>query len=334
MSKFKNLLLLMRPRQWFKSFYIILGAVPAIFLSPFIPFTISYLLFLGILNMILLQGVIYTLNDIADLEEDRKHPIKRKRPIASGKISVFEGEIFAIILFISALILALFIDLRILIVDFALLIINLIYSYEPVRLKDKKYLDILSSAVNFPLRVSVGWWLFEPYNQARFHLNYNIISTQILSDSIQTIFFNTPPRILNIFIEFSTITLSFVSIMGLTYFLAFYLLSLKRLAEKLWLKSAEKTRHSLKKYSTSSLKALALISMSISIFYFFLLVYSLKFSLILLTPFFIGAMIWYYKLTFKENSPVKQPEYIFTTNPKFISFTIVFLFFGLLLFLI
>ena len=78
---------LMRPRQWFKSLYIIFGAIPAIFLTPFRPLLIPWLLLLGIINMILIQGTIYTINDITDVEKDKLHPKKKNRPLPSGKIN-------------------------------------------------------------------------------------------------------------------------------------------------------------------------------------------------------------------------------------------------------
>jgi 4-hydroxybenzoate polyprenyltransferase len=77
LEKIKEFLRLMRPKQWFKSFYIVLGSIPAIFLMPVRFDLIVFYLFIGIFNMILLQGVIYTLNDIADLKEDKAHPTKK-----------------------------------------------------------------------------------------------------------------------------------------------------------------------------------------------------------------------------------------------------------------
>ncbi len=52
--------------------------------------SVSYLL------MVILYGGIYTINDLFDLENDRKHPDKRfTRPIASGKVTVQEAKILA-----------------------------------------------------------------------------------------------------------------------------------------------------------------------------------------------------------------------------------------------
>jgi len=334
MKKIKYFIKMMRPRQWFKSFYIIFGAIPAIFLTPYRPMLIPYLLLLGIINMILIQGVIYSINDIADIEKDKFHPKKKKRPLPSGKINKNEAKLFALVLFLTAFVTGMLIDLRIAIIDILLVVINLIYSSKPIRLKDFKYWDIFITAINFPLRVGVGWYLFEPYNEGKFQFLYKITSNKIVSHSIQALFFNTPPRIINFSTTFSTVTLSFVSMMGLTYFLAVFLLSLKRLGEKLWIKNPEKTRPVLGKYSPTSLKGIALFSFFVTIINFFFLAYSLKISLILLTPYFIGLLWWYYKMTFKKDSPVKTPEDVFTKNKKFIGAGGVFLVLMLVLLLI
>ncbi len=309
----------MRPRQWFKSLYVVFGSVPAIILSPYMPVMISSLLFLGIVNMILIQGVIYSINDITDMEKDKIHPKKRKRPLPSGKITLKEAKVFAVFLFLTAIAMAFYLDFRIVLIDVALVAINLVYSLKPIRLKDKKYFDIFVTGLNFPLRVGVGWYLFEPLNRNKFHFLYSIISNEIISsNSIQAIFFNTPPRIINFYTEFSTITLSFLSMMTLTYFLAVFLLSLKRLGEKLWVEKSEKARPVLKYYSTSSLKAVSFMSLFFTTASFFFLAYSLKISLMFMTFFLVCMMVWYYRLTFKKDSPVKNPEEIFTKNRKFI----------------
>jgi 4-hydroxybenzoate polyprenyltransferase len=309
MQKIYDFIRLMRPKQWFKSFYIVIGAAPAIFLMPVQPFLIFWLLFLGILNMVLIQGVIYAINDIADYESDRKHPIKRFRPIASGKISRKEAVVFALFLFILAAWIAIMIDLRILLIDFALIFLNLIYSFKPFRLRDRMYVDIFSAGLNFPLRVMVGWFLFEPYNEARFTFHFEIFSRYIDSQSIQALLFSAYPRVIETTIKFSTITLSFVSIMFFTYFLACYLLALKRLVEKL--EKKESSRIVLEKYSPAKLKAIAINSAIIVFLSYLLLAWSLKPSLLMLLPILFYALLRYYKMSFEPRSIVGKPEEIF-----------------------
>jgi hypothetical protein len=171
------------------------------------------------------------------------------------------------------------------------------------------YLDVATPALNFPLRVAVGWYLFEPYNYARFSLDFEIISKAIASDSIQAILFSAPPRIIELNVKFSSVTLSFVSMMLFTYFLACYLLAMKRLREKI--EGHEVSRKVLRFYSQAKLKVIAIFSAMIVFFSYIFLAWSLKFSLILLSPILLYALIRYYKMAFERYSIVGKPEEIF-----------------------
>ncbi len=322
MKNLTDFIKLMRPRQWFKSLFIAFGAMPAIFLMPADVMLIFWLIGLGIINMIMMQGVIYTINDISDAEKDKLHPKKKFRPIASGRISKKEGAVFAVFLFLAALLLAYIIDIRIVFVDLLLLANSFLYNKKPFKFREKKYLDVFTTAANFPLRVMVGWYLFEPFNQARFSLTYQISSTNIITNNIQTLFFNAPPRVIEMSLKFSTVTLSFVSIMFFTYFLACFLLFLKRYAEK---NECAKSRATLELYSYKGLKRLASVSALLSLAFITALILSLKMLLLLLLPAFVYIMIWYYRLAMEKNSPVSQPEHVFTKSKKFILFTVLIL---------
>jgi 4-hydroxybenzoate polyprenyltransferase len=322
----------MRPRQWFKSFYLIFGAAPAIFLLPSSLYMVSLLLILAIINLILVQGAMYVINDIADAEKDRKHPTKKLRPIASGAIGIKEAYVFAAVLLAAAFLLGLALNPLIFIIDIFLFLNNIAYSFKP-RLKDMKYVDIASVAFNFPLRVMVGWYLFEPFNQARFSLNFNIISSVISPDTMQALLFNAPPRVIEMSVKFSSVTASGISIIFLSYFLAVFLLSMKRIAEK---RDANigKLRKVLKDYSIPQLKAISILSALASIALFAVFALSLKPLLVFLTPIFAYMVRWYYRLGFEKDSPVKEPEKIFTKSPKFIAACIIILILsGIILFL-
>lgn len=308
---------LMRPRQWFKSFYVLFGAAPAILLLPSSLYMISFLLILAVINLVLVQGAMYAINDIADAEKDRKHPSKRFRPIASGAITAKKACAFAAMLLAFAFLLGYALDIKIFLIDLFLVLNNIAYSFKP-RFKDRKYLDIFTVALNFPLRVMAGWYLFEPFNQARLSLNFNILSTAISPDTIQALLFNAPPRIIEMSVKFSSVTASGISIIILSYFLAAFLLSMKRIAEKLDGKIG-KLRKVLKDYSIPQLKAILILSALLSVASFITLALSLKPLLVFLAPIFAYMLRWYYRLGFENDSPVKEPEKIFTKSPKFIA---------------
>lgn len=101
----------------------------------------------------LLTGGVYILNDLIDLKEDRKHPLKRKRPLASGKIKVPAALAAGILLCILALAGMLMLDLWAGLVGLAYLFLQIVYSFY---LKHVVILDVFSIAAGFILRVIIG----------------------------------------------------------------------------------------------------------------------------------------------------------------------------------
>ncbi len=102
----------------------------------------------------LLYGGIYSLNDITDLKEDRNHPEKRKRPLASGKITQGQLGAFSAILMLSALIISYVVNFNLFLLALAFLAINIAYSY--LKFKRVPYLEMLLNASTHPLRVYTG----------------------------------------------------------------------------------------------------------------------------------------------------------------------------------
>ncbi len=157
MQKFKALIKLMRPKHWVKNFLIFIP----LFCSLEIRNVDSVQKVLaGFIAFSFITSVVYIVNDIFDEEKDRRHPIKCKRPIASGMVKKREAVFLAIVLFVSAF----FIDG--LIFDFSYwdgmvatlvmlvyFIINMIYSF---RGKNVPILDVTLLASGFVIRVIYG----------------------------------------------------------------------------------------------------------------------------------------------------------------------------------
>jgi 4-hydroxybenzoate polyprenyltransferase len=74
----------LRPRQWVKNLFVFAGLVFGQRL--FTPAVLTALATFGI--FCLLSGAVYLLNDVADRESDRRHPLKRGRPVAAGRLPV------------------------------------------------------------------------------------------------------------------------------------------------------------------------------------------------------------------------------------------------------
>jgi 4-hydroxybenzoate polyprenyltransferase len=101
----------------------------------------------------LLAGAVYTINDIADAEADRLHPVKRFRPIASGRVSVRAARYLAFVMIALGLAGALYGPLAFFGVACAYFLQNLAYSF---KLKQYAYVDVLLIAAGFVLRVIGG----------------------------------------------------------------------------------------------------------------------------------------------------------------------------------
>lgn len=84
-GKIRALVMAMRPRQWTKNLALFVGIVFAQKLFSFTAFERAGLAFLA---FCLASSIIYLLNDLLDLENDRQHPVKRKRPLASGRLPI------------------------------------------------------------------------------------------------------------------------------------------------------------------------------------------------------------------------------------------------------
>lgn len=142
----------MRPTQWTKNIVIFAAVVFDRQLS-FQNLTPLLRTMAGFLVFCVLSGVVYLVNDIADLEADRQHPRKRQRPIASGALSPGVALAAALVLTLIALPVAYLLEPAFAAVSLAYLLLNLAYSRW---LKHIFLLDVFSIALGFVLRVEAG----------------------------------------------------------------------------------------------------------------------------------------------------------------------------------
>ena len=101
----------------------------------------------------LASGAVYLLNDLLDRESDRRHPVKRLRPIASGALPPAAAALAAVVIGAGALFTATLLDRRLALVLGIYLLLNLAYSR---MLKHVVILDVMTIAAGFVLRVVAG----------------------------------------------------------------------------------------------------------------------------------------------------------------------------------
>lgn len=149
-STFVAVLQTMRPHQWVKNVFVL---APLFFSQAF--WDVDNLL-RGLLAALLfstMAGTVYLINDIVDRKRDRRHPTKRHRPIASGRLPVATAKVFAGAIGLATLLGAVALNPLFAAVVVAYLVMNLAYSGI---LKEWAYVDVSVIAIGFVLRVLAG----------------------------------------------------------------------------------------------------------------------------------------------------------------------------------
>ena len=149
-EKLKASITLLRPQQWVKNAFLV---APLIFSKHL--FSIQYVktTFLALVVFSLVSSSVYIINDIADREADKLHPVKKNRPLASGKITI-PHALFVLIVIIAMIVLAgRGLDYRFHLTALIYFLLNLAYSFG---LKKVILLDVFIIAAGFMLRVLAG----------------------------------------------------------------------------------------------------------------------------------------------------------------------------------
>jgi 4-hydroxybenzoate polyprenyltransferase len=139
-----------RPHQWVKNVFVL---APIFFAKDLFEGRLILRAIGAFGTFCLLAGAVYTINDIADAEADRVHPVKRFRPIASGRVSLSTAKILAGALVVAGLAGAAYGQPWFLAIAASYFVMNLAYSF---KLKHIAYVDVAIIATGFVLRVAGG----------------------------------------------------------------------------------------------------------------------------------------------------------------------------------
>lgn len=150
MSQITGLIKTMRPRQWIKNGFIF---IPLMFDRKLddIPHLLATIA--GFCLLCLISSTVYLINDLVDIEADREHPTKCKRPLPSGQLSKGLATGAAIAFPLIALPLGFLLNEWFAAVLLTYLVIQLAYSFW---LKHVVLLDVMTIAAGFLLRVAAG----------------------------------------------------------------------------------------------------------------------------------------------------------------------------------
>lgn len=144
------LLASVRPKQWTKNLLLFLALIFARTLTD--P-SLVLLAGLAFVDFCLLAGATYLVNDLVDLEQDREHPIKRFRPIASGQLPPSVAAAASLALFAPGIALAWAVGTPFLLMAMLYVVLTLSYSFG---LKHMVIMDVLAVAAGFVIRAAAG----------------------------------------------------------------------------------------------------------------------------------------------------------------------------------
>lgn len=155
-----SIIRLLRPKQWIKNVFVF----PALLFSGdflkilngfVVDINFNKLITVGLLFVMfsLVSSCIYIINDIKDIEEDKIHPKKQYRPLASGKVSIKQALIILGILFTICVGFSFYFNIKTTVVIIIYIVINILYTFW---LKRKPIIEILCVASGFLFRAVAG----------------------------------------------------------------------------------------------------------------------------------------------------------------------------------
>ncbi|MGD8413702.1 MAG: decaprenyl-phosphate phosphoribosyltransferase [Candidatus Latescibacterota bacterium] len=140
----------MRPSQWTKNLVVFAGLV---FSLNFLNGQLSLKAVEAFVVFCLLSGLIYLVNDIADIERDKLHERKRNRPLPSGRLKIPMAIVASAVIGLAALALSWYVGRELFVVAVIFLLLNMLYTFV---LKGVVLLDVLSISISFILRAIGG----------------------------------------------------------------------------------------------------------------------------------------------------------------------------------
>jgi decaprenyl-phosphate phosphoribosyltransferase len=219
------------------------------------------------------SSVNYAINEVLDAPFDARHPVKRLRPLPSGRVRV--GPLLALTaaLGLGAFGLAGWLFPRpFVLATLALFVAGLAYNLPPLRLKDWPYLDALVESLTNPIRLAIGW-------------------------SAVSALHGTPPPAL---------------LLGALWAFGAFLMTGKRLAElRLLGEVAARYRPTFAAYSVPALLAVQLAYAALGLVALGALFARERPKLLLALPLIAAVVAWAFKMTFERESPLIDPEHLY-----------------------
>ena len=235
----------------------------------------------------------YVINEVLDAPFDRLHPTKKERPAALGLVSIPVAYVQWILMMLAGVAIGWTISRPFAVTALVLWLMGCVYNIQPLRTKDVPYLDVLTESVNNPLRMLLGWYAVAA--------------------------FLVPP----------------LSLLMCYWMIGCYFMALKRFSELREIGDhglAGSYRASFKRYTQESLLVSVVFYASTAMLFFGAFVIRYRIELLLGFPLVALVMAIYFKLAFKQNSAVQNPEKLYREPGLMLWFTATVVVMVLLLF--
>ncbi|MBW3023258.1 UbiA family prenyltransferase [Candidatus Woesearchaeota archaeon] len=151
----KNLLLLCRPRQWYKNLLVFL---PLIFSGNLFNVNLLLITVYGFILLVMVSSANYIINDIVDIKKDRLVKEKTVRPLAAGKVKVWQAFSLSILLLFASFYFSYSLNIYFFYAALFLFGFTLLYS---LLLKLIFLVDAVSISINFVVRAVAGAFIIE-----------------------------------------------------------------------------------------------------------------------------------------------------------------------------
>ena len=275
---------IIRIDHWFKNIFMLPGIIFALlYFDITLSWELGFTILVGVLATCLIASANYVINEWLDAQFDKFHPVKKYRPAVVKNLSVRIVYLEYVILAIMGLLMAYYINISFLFCELLLLIMGLLYNVEPIRTKDKIYLDVLSESINNPIRFALGWFIFVP---------------TILPPSSMLVAY----------------WMGGAFLMGTKRFAEYRFINDHQLAGLY--------RKSFKYYTEQNLLISIFFYALSATFFLGIFLIKHRIELLLSFPLFALLFTWYLQIGFRENSPVQYPEKLYKEK-RFMLFILI-----------
>jgi 4-hydroxybenzoate polyprenyltransferase len=269
-----------RVDHWFKNVFMVLGVILALFYQPeLFTWASAWPLMLALAATCLVASSNYVLNELLDGPKDRLHPTKRHRPVPAGRIRPAWAYAEWLALGAAGVGLAMLVNPNFAFAAIALWVLGVSYNVPPIRTKEWPYLDVVSESANNAVRLFLGWF-------------------PLIGDRV-------PP----------------LSLVFSYWMVGAFFMATKRYAEYRHIANpavAAAYRGSFSHYTEERLLVSMMFYATTSALFAGIFIVRYHLELILFVPLAAGVFAWYLAIGMQPDSPVQNPEKLYTQKGFFV----------------